>query len=231
MDSMTIEEKQSSDEDDEIDVNTKKKSKAKNVSVASSDAFNEWKKSHLAKPTVDLSTNVKLPFYYIVIDNEDIIIDEAKIYEEKKLKGKVRQLEAIDEDDDGSDGNKRPKENYENTPDIEHGDVVFYKFQQKIRYAPDQIIRYDWSGQPLILTKLTGNQPSTCRYCQSPLIFEFQLMPALVNFLKIDNQTALEFGTVIVYTCSKNCWQDSSDELYRLENVFLQTDPDQNLFD
>lgn len=110
MDSMTIEEKQSSDEDDEIDVNTKKKSKAKNVSVASSDAFNEWKKSHLAKPTVDLSTNVKLPFYYIVIDNEDIIIDEAKIYEEKKLKGKVRQLEAIDEDDDGSDGNKRPKE-------------------------------------------------------------------------------------------------------------------------
>ena len=30
---------------------------------------------------------------------------------------------------------------YEKTPDIEHGDVVFYKFQQKIRYAPDQIIR------------------------------------------------------------------------------------------
>lgn len=101
----------------------------------------------------------------------------------------------------------------------------FYLLLFSLRFS------YDWSGQPLILTKLTGNQPSTCRYCQSPLIFEFQLMPALVNFLKIDNQTALEFGTVIVYTCSKNCWQDSSDELYRLENVFLQTDPDQNLFD
>lgn len=92
------------------------------------------------------------------------------------------------------------------------------------------LFSYDWSGQPLILTKLSGNQPSTCRYCQSPLIFEFQLMPALVNFLKIDNQIALEFGTVFVYTCSKNCWQESTD-LYRLENVFLQTDPDQNLFD
>ena len=30
---------------------------------------------------------------------------------------------------------------YEKTPDIQHGDVVFYHFQQKIRYAPDQIIR------------------------------------------------------------------------------------------
>ena len=31
---------------------------------------------------------------------------------------------------------------YEKTPDIEHGDLVFYRFQQKIRYAPDQIIRW-----------------------------------------------------------------------------------------
>lgn len=55
-------------------------------------------------------------------------------------------------------------------------------------------------------------------------------MPALVNFLKIDQQIGLEFGTVLVYTCSKNCWEEDSD-LYRTENVFLQTDPDQNLFD
>ena len=54
-------------------------------------------------------------------------------------------------------------------------------------------------------------------------------MPALVNFLKIDNQIGLEFGTVFVYTCSNNCWKN--DDLYRLETVFVQADPDQNLFD
>ena len=92
---------------------------------------------------------------------------------------------------------------------------------------------YDWSGHPLILTKLDSNGLSsvqTCRHCRSPCHFEFQLMPALVNYLKIDGDIALEFGTVFVYTCSKNCWDEQKD-LFRLENIFVQTDPDQNLFD
>ncbi|CAF4097228.1 unnamed protein product, partial [Rotaria sordida] len=163
--------------------------------------------------------------------DEQIIINEAKLNEKKKLKNKTKHLNDIDEDDD--EITKGGKEKYEKTPDIEHGDIVFYRFQQKIRYAPDQIIRYDWSGNPLILTKLDGNTLSTiqkCRYCQSSCVFEFQLMPALVNFLKIDNQIGLEFGTVFVYTCSSNCWNDNND-LYRFENVFVQADPDQNLFD
>ncbi|CAF1090522.1 unnamed protein product [Rotaria sordida] len=198
---------------------------------SSDDAFNEWKKINLNKQTLDLSNNVSFPFYYIIIDDEQIIINEAKLNEKKKLKNKTKHLNDIDEDDD--EITKGGKEKYEKTPDIEHGDVVFYRFQQKIRYAPDQIIRYDWSGNPLILTKLDANTLSTiqkCRYCQSSCVFEFQVMPALVNFLKIDNQIGLEFGTVFVYTCSSNCWNDNND-LYRFENVFVQADPDQNLFD
>lgn len=69
-----------------------------------------------------------------------------------------------------------------------------------------------------------------CRHCQSSCHFEFQLMPSLVNFLKIDGEVALEFGTVFVYTCSKSCWDEGKD-LYRFENVFVQTDPDQILFE
>jgi len=100
-------------------------------------------------------------------------------------------------------------------------------------HAPDQIIRYDWSGSPLIITKLESSALSNvnkCRHCQAPCVFEFQLMPALVNFLKIDNRIGLEFGTVFVYTCSANCWNNDID-LFRFENVFVQADPDQNLFD
>ncbi|CAF1396284.1 unnamed protein product [Rotaria sp. Silwood1] len=239
LNSMKIEdedEKLSSDDDDdnddEIDVETKTKLNNKTTSVASSDAFNQWKKTNLNKPILDISNNnISFPFYYIIIDDEQIIINEAKLNEKKKLKNKIKHLNDIDEDDDET--TKSGKEKYEKTPDIEHGDVVFYRFQQKIRYAPDQIIRYDWSGNPLILTKFDGNILSTtqkCRYCQSSCVFEFQLMPALVNFLKIDNQIGLEFGTVFVYTCSANCWNDNND-LYRFENVFVQADPDQNLFD
>ncbi|CAF3876112.1 unnamed protein product [Rotaria magnacalcarata] len=233
---MTIEdenEKSSSDEEDEIDVDAKTKSKDKLVPVASIDAFNEWKKTNLKQQTLDSSNSASFPFYYIVIDDEQDVIDEAKLNEKKTLKKKVRQLNAIDEDED-DDSTKGGKEKYEKTPDIEHGDVVFYRFQQKIRYAPDQIIRYDWSGNPLILTKLNANTLSTtqkCRHCQSSCVFEFQLMPALVNFLKLDNQIGLEFGAVFVYTCSANCWNNNNNDLYRFENVFVQADPDQSLFD
>ena len=93
-------EKSSSDEDDEIETDTKKKSKQKSVSVASSDAFHEWKKTHLTQTTVDLSSNAPFPFYYIVIDDEESIVDEAKLYEQKKLKNKLKKINDIDEDDE-----------------------------------------------------------------------------------------------------------------------------------
>ncbi|CAF4261949.1 unnamed protein product, partial [Rotaria sordida] len=109
LNSMTIEdehEKSSSDgeddddDDDEIDVERKTKSNNKTTSVASSDAFNEWKKINLNKQTLDLSNNVSFPFYYIIIDDEQIIINEAKLNEKKKLKNKTKHLNDIDEDDD-----------------------------------------------------------------------------------------------------------------------------------
>jgi len=144
LDSMKIEdenEKSSSDEDDEIEIGTKKKSNnTKNISIASLDAFNEWKKMNLNKQILDITTNISFPFYYIIIDDEESIINEAKLHEKKKLKNKIKNLDDIDEDDDNQ-STKGGKEKYEKTPDIEHGDVIFYRFQQKTRYAPDQIIR------------------------------------------------------------------------------------------
>jgi hypothetical protein len=102
LDSMKIEdEKSSSDEEDEIEIGTKKKSNhTKNISVASSDAFNEWKKTNLNKQTLDTTTNVSFPFYYIDIDDEEDIINEAKLREKKKLKNEIKKLGDIDEDDD-----------------------------------------------------------------------------------------------------------------------------------
>lgn len=112
--SMSIEEKEeeekSSDEDEEIEIDTKTKSKSKNVSVASSDAFDAWKKSNLLQPTVDLSQKAKFPFYYIVIDDEETIVNEAKFTEQKRLRNKVKKLEDIDENEDDDDVGKGGKE-------------------------------------------------------------------------------------------------------------------------
>lgn len=55
-------------------------------------------------------------------------------------------------------------------------------------------------------------------------------MPALGNFLKIDNQIGLVFGTVFAVICSANCSGDTNDS-HLFENMFFQTDPDQSVFD
>lgn len=98
----------SSSDEDEIDLDSKKKSQGKNVSVASSDAFNEWKRHNLQQATAELTGQDQFPFYYIDIDEEEAIVNDAKLVEQKKLKKKCQQ---IDEDDgDDEDTTKRGKE-------------------------------------------------------------------------------------------------------------------------
>lgn len=57
---------------------------------------------------------------------------------------------------------------------------------------------------------------ANCKHCGKELIFEVQLMPALVQFIEI------EFGTVLLYTCSDNCYSSN----YVLEYVIVQNDVD-----
>lgn len=43
----------------------------------------------------------------------------------------------------------------------------------------------------------------------------------------------IEFGTVMVFTCSRSCWQDfemTGDDVYREEFCLIEADPDQKLF-
>ena len=62
-----------------------------------------------------------------------------------------------------------------------------------------------------------------CEYCDSDLIFEMQLLPTLIPKLKFqedDDKIRLEFGTVLVFTCSKSCW--SQGDKFKNEKVIVQ---------
>jgi len=50
------------------------------------------KKTNLNNQTLDILTNTSFPFYYIVIDDEESIINEAKLHEKKKLKNKMKNF-------------------------------------------------------------------------------------------------------------------------------------------
>ena len=122
--------------------------------------------------------------------------------------------------------------------------------------------RYSWKGSPLLITE--GPVPEEtlqCKFCGSPCVFEFQLMPPLVYLLqksvqertdhsvklnpsakisRLENQHTgresglvlpppappVEFGTVLVYSCCKSCWEDVGGAVFREECVLVQAEPD-----
>ncbi|KAG0023606.1 Programmed cell death protein 2 [Podila clonocystis] len=103
---------------------------------------------------------------------------------------------------------------YENTKtDI---DSAFLTFQKRIALYPDQVLRYARmeyelvTPEPLYVSDIGVPKPEdipACPDCQGPRTFEFQIMPQLINYLAIDHSAsdALDFGTVLVYSCKENC--------------------------
>lgn len=57
--------------------------------------------------------------------------------------------------------------------------------------------------------------PLKCKHCNEEMIFEVQILPTLLNYLRLANDNRkekdyLEFGSAFIYTCKQSC--DASDE-------------------
>ncbi|XP_029464546.1 programmed cell death protein 2-like [Rhinatrema bivittatum] len=176
-----------------------------------------------------------LQSYYISVADEEDYTDCIDTDHAQKLLKEYQQREGTDLGGIISEScaGKVENEKYEKS-EFRKRDQVFYKFMKRISACHEQILRYSWNGQPLFITSppFNGNKlVPACNNCGSGRIFEFQLMPALVSILKgADTDVSVEFGTVIVYTCQKSCW--TYDQRSPLEEfVFVQEDPDQQLFD
>ncbi|KAF9209119.1 Programmed cell death protein 2 [Haplosporangium sp. Z 27] len=103
---------------------------------------------------------------------------------------------------------------YENTKtDI---DAAFLAFQKRIALYPDQVLRYARmeyelsNPEPLYVSDIGIPKPEdipACPDCGQERTFEFQIMPQLLSYLAIDHSAAdaLDFGTVLVYSCKDNC--------------------------
>ena len=74
------------------------------------------------------------------------------------------------------------------TEEEEKKDRTFLKFTRVIKRAPKQVVRYSRGGNPLWVSEneMAKDVPN-CEKCSEPRIFEFQLMPQLLNSLKLDN--------------------------------------------
>ena len=103
-------------------------------------------------------------------------------------------------------------------------DKTFQKFSDRIAQNPEQVLRYEFKGQPLLYsgTDDVGSRfvvphgkagaprgIPRCDCCGGQRVFEVQLVPGLIYELEekesLDLDDGMEWGTIIVTTCVNNC--------------------------
>lgn len=93
-------------------------------------------------------------------------------------------------------------------------DATFQKFADRMSQNPDQVIRYEHGGQPLLYSKtdgvgaqLTKSTMPGCSNCGSRRTFEVQMTPHAITELEADDMSldGMEWGTIIVGVCEKDC--------------------------
>ncbi|MGH0127977.1 UNVERIFIED_CONTAM: hypothetical protein FKN15_064387 [Acipenser sinensis] len=99
---------------------------------------------------------------------------------------------------------------------------VFEKFKRRTAIEPEQVLRYCRMGRPLWVSD--ENVPKETDIpnclCGAKRLFEFQIMPQLLNYLKVDSPDAsIDWGTLVVYTCAESCDQGNK---YTAEFILKQ---------
>lgn len=99
-------------------------------------------------------------------------------------------------------------------------DKTFQKFADRLAQNPEQILRYEYAGQPLLYSKTdaVGQRFSTegkvgvkgiprCAGCGAGRVFEMQLTPQMIMELERDDLglDGMDWGTILVGTCEKDC--------------------------
>ncbi|KAM5163056.1 programmed cell death protein 2 [Mantella aurantiaca] len=87
-------------------------------------------------------------------------------------------------------------------------DKVFNNFKKRISSEPEQVLRYFKGGDPLWLSLQHVPEKDDIPKCAcgAKRVFEFQVMPQLLNHLKVDSLgESIDWGILAVYTCSANC--------------------------
>ncbi|XP_053742273.1 programmed cell death protein 2-like [Synchiropus splendidus] len=175
-------------------------------------------------------------FFISVMEESDLDGDDEELDHAQQLLKEYETREGVMVGDlVEEDGGSCAEESYEKMS-TRHGDIAFSRFMKRISLCPQQILRYCRGSEPLYIAPPPPGLPQLlpcCSSCGGARTFELQLMPTLVSLLKRSDrnstEAALEFGTVLVYTCKSSCWTSGSTKTVE-EFCLVQADPDQQLF-
>ena len=103
-------------------------------------------------------------------------------------------------------------------------DSTFLRFVARTKDYQEQVLRYSFGAKrPLWVNsenQLIG-EPPKCERCGGRRVFELQLMPQVLYFLKVDlnEETAMDWSSLIVFVCEASC--DAGETGYAKEYAFV----------
>lgn len=138
--------------------------------------------------------------------------------------------------EESAGGGKEDKEIFESSLD-----KTFQKFADRIGQNPEQILRYEFKGKPLLYSdsdamgrylashsehstssnakistmgSKSGNGMPLCHNCGADRVFEAQLTPHAITELEANDMSidGMEWGTIILGVCGKDCKPDDVAE-------------------
>lgn len=166
--------------------------------------------------------------YYLDVELEDQTEDHIKLDNHvQELLKNYKLKEKNEKGESSKDTNEYSKMDETDILENYNNDILTYKFYKKLSLASGQVIRYAWNQKPLLNSSNVKLEPFTCDKCGSEKVFEFQLMPALINRLKFKNNQSLnlEFATILVFTCKQNC----SNKMLTKESCVVLEENDGNI--
>ena len=113
-------------------------------------------------------------------------------------------------------------------------DKTFQRFADRLAQNPEQVLRYEFGGTPLLYSKSdpvgklfssphqqqdgnrkvitttithSANKIPRCQNCSAPRVFECQLVPHAIAQLEVEEEglEGMEWGTVLLGVCERDC--------------------------
>lgn len=99
-------------------------------------------------------------------------------------------------------------------------DKTFQKFADRLSQNPEQVLRYEYAGQPLLYSKTdaVGKMFTSegkvgvkgiprCGNCGSARVLELQVTPRLIEEVEREDVgiDGMDWGTILMGTCGRDC--------------------------
>ena len=143
-------------------------------------------------------------------------------YEQKETDDADDTDEEVEEVEEMSLESENDMEDFDDMePRDEDNDFLIYK--KNLVNDPEHVLRYCFDHRTVPLDyskygKIDKDQVEDCIYCGSKKFFECQINNNLLNY--VDELGDLDWGIVVLYSCSKSCFKDNID--YYEETIKIQ---------